>query len=286
MLPAEDQRVRQLIAEANRAQAAGRTFDADGLLRQAETTGPQHPLVLVEQAKRKLAAGDFAGGEALCRRAIDADPGLAAGWLNLATALRGGGGRMDEELEALDRALALEPTNMRALLQSAALYERRADSRTAAATYRKALMLIPAGAQIPPEMRLLVDHARRVVDANTAALEGFLDEHLTSVRAQFAGEDARRFDKSLATFLGRRRVYRPQPTLLYVPELPAIEFYDRADFPWLDEIEAATDAIRNELMGVLADGQEVLEPYIALSATPDQKWRKLNHSRSWGVFYL
>ncbi|MBS0362144.1 MAG: aspartyl/asparaginyl beta-hydroxylase domain-containing protein [Proteobacteria bacterium] len=285
MSQAEDQRVRQLVAAANQAMATGRTFDAEGLLRQAETAAPTHPLVLNEQAKRRLVAGDFAAGEALSRQALAADPGLAGAWLNLATALRGLA-RQDEELEALNQALALEPTNMRALLQSAALYEARQDSRTAAATYRKALMLIPPGVQIPAEMRSIVDHARRVVDANTQALESFLEAHLEAARGEFAGESMRRFDRSLETFLGRRRVYRPQPTFLYVPELPAIEFYDRGDFPWLDEIEAATDDIRQELVDVLADGQQALEPYIALSANPDEKWRKLNNSKSWGVFYL
>ncbi|HEY3948550.1 aspartyl/asparaginyl beta-hydroxylase domain-containing protein [Phenylobacterium sp.] len=281
----EDQRVRQLIAAAGQAMAAGRTFDADGLLRQAENLAPEHPLVLNERAMRRLSAGDFAAAEGLTRQALAANPELAAAWLNLATALRGLK-RQDEELDALNRALALEPTNMRALLQSAGLYEARQDSRTAAATYRKVLMLIPPGVQIPMEMRSIVDHARRVVDANTQALESFLEGHLKATRAQFAGESAARFDKSLSTFLGRRRVFRPQPTFLYVPELPAIEFYDRADFPWLDEIEAASDDIRRELVEVLADGQAVLEPYIALSATPDEKWRKLNNSKSWGVFYL
>lgn len=285
MAEATDQQVRQLIAAANQAMATGRTFDAEGLLRQAEAAAPQHPLVLVELAKRKLVAGDFAAGEALARQAIAADPDLAGAWLNLATALRGLK-RPDEELDALNRTLALEPTNMRALLQSAALYETRDDRRTAAATYRKALSLVPPGAQIPLEMRTILDHARRVVDANTAALESFLADHLQAVRDQHPDASARRFDKSLATFLGKRRVYRPQPTFLYVPELPAFEFYERADFPWLDDIEAATDDIRQELVGVLADGQEVLEPYVALSSTPDEKWRKLNNSRSWGVFYL
>ena len=285
MSPAEDDRVRQLVAAANQAMAVGRTFDADGLLRQAETLAPEHPLVLVEQAKKKIATSDFIAGEALTRRAAAADPQLAPAWLNLATALRGQA-RTGEELEALNRALALEPTNMRALLHAAGLQERLGDQRAAAATYRKALSLVPPGVQIPLEMRAIFDQARRVVDANTAALEGFLEDHLSAVRARFGGEDSRRFDKSLATFLQKRRVYRPQPTFLYVPELPAIEFYERADFPWLDEIEAATDDIRQELVDVLADGQPVLEPYIALSATPDEKWRKLNHSRSWGVFYL
>ena len=71
-----------------------------------------------------------------------------------------------------------------------------------------------------------------------------------------------------------------------MPELPAIEFFPREDFPWLDGIEAAADDIRDELIGVLADGNQVLEPYIALQATPDEKWRALNNSRSWGVYYL
>jgi len=34
-------------------------------------------------------------------------------------------------------------------------------------------------------------------------------------------------------------IYRPKPTFMYFPHLPEIEFYERADFPWLDSIEAA-----------------------------------------------
>ena len=72
---------------------------------------------------------------------------------------------------------------------------------------------------------------------------------------------------------------------MYFPYLPAIEFYERADFPWLDSIEAATDDIRAELVNVLADGPDAtLEPYVTLSATaPLDQWRELNHSRRWGL---
>jgi aspartyl/asparaginyl beta-hydroxylase (cupin superfamily) len=38
-------------------------------------------------------------------------------------------------------------------------------------------------------------------------------------------------------------------------------------------------------MGVLADGPQVLEPYMAEKA-PQARWRELNNSRRWGVFYL
>jgi aspartate beta-hydroxylase len=285
VITSEDQRIRELIGGAAQAAAAGRPYDAERLVRQAENAAPGHPLVLNEIGKRRLLAGDAAGGLAVLEEALRADPENPAFLLNLATAFRNLD-RRDEELTALNRVLAAEPTNMRALLQAAALHEQRQDDRAAAATYRKALMLIPPGTQIPADMRPIFDHARSVVDANARALESFLETHLQTARARLAGEPMGRFDKSLATFLQKRRVYRPQPTFLYVPELPAIEFFPRQDFPWLDEIEAAADDIREELISVLADGSQVLEPYIALPATPDEKWRALNHSRSWGVFYL
>lgn len=285
MLMTDDRQIRQLIDAATQASASGRPYDAERMLRQAETQAPNHPLVLNEIGKRKLLAGDPAGALLLLERAVRDDPAHGEVWLNLATAQRDLG-RHDEEAASLDRALMLEPTNLRAVLQVAASHERRGETRTAAATYRKVLQMIRPGMPVSLALRSLLDNARAVVEANNTALEGFLEDHLQGVRKRHAGASTRRFDKSLDTFLQKRRVYRPQPTFIYVPELPAIEFYERADFPWLDSIEAASDDIRGELANVLADGPATLEPYIALEATPDEKWRALNNSRSWGVFYL
>jgi aspartate beta-hydroxylase len=285
MLSSEDKDVRKLMDAASQAMSSGRHYDAERLVRQAETQFPNHPLVLNEMGKRKLLAGDSAGALGVLEQALKARPAEAALWLNYATALRELG-RLDEEQAAITKALLLEPTNMRALLHSAALQERRGDVRTSAATYRKALSLIPPGLQIPLDMRPLLDKAKAAVEANNRALEAFLADHLEALRARHADQSLRRFDKSLATLLQKRRVYRPQPTFLYLPELPAIEFYERGDFPWLDSIEAATDDIREELIAVLAQGHEQLEPYIARQETPDARWRALNNSRDWGVFYL
>ena len=280
-----DQRIRQLVDTAAQALAAGRLQESERLLREAEALAPEHPLVLNEVGKRKLIGGDPAGALKTLEAAVGGAPENPAAWLNLATALRDLG-RGDEELAALKNALTLEPTNMRALLQAGAAQEALGDSRAAAATYRKALQMLPRNAQTPLHMHPVLDNAKRVIEANAAALETFLDAHLETARARHAGESLTRFDKSFATFLQKRRVYRPQPTFIYVPELPAIEFFPREDFPWLEAIEAAADDIRAELIEVLADGPSVLEPYIARQATPDEKWRALNNSRSWGVFYL
>jgi aspartate beta-hydroxylase len=285
MAQADDLRIRQLMGAASQALAGGRVQVAERLIRQAEPAAPDHPLVLNEVGKRKILAGDPAGALAVLEQALENEPDHPALLLNLASALRPLG-RLDEELAALNKVLLLEPTNMRALLQAAGLHDLRDEPRAAAAIYRKALQMIPPNVPLPPEMRPIIERARAAVEANDRQLEAFLDGQLSEARARHAGEPLGRFDKSLATFLRKRRVYRPQPTFIYVPELPSIEFFDRDEFPWLDSIEAATDDFRAELINVLADGPSTLEPYVSTQAVPDEKWRALNNSRRWGVFFL
>jgi aspartate beta-hydroxylase len=285
MPEADDRRIRQLVSLAAQSLAEGRAQEAGQMVRQAEAEAPRHPLVLNEIGKRRLSAGDPAGAFHVLDQATKAAPEEPGLWLNLAAALRGLG-RADEELAALDRALTFEPTNLRALLQVASLHELRGDGRTAAASYRKALQVIPPDGRLPPEMRPVLDHAKAVVNADGAALDAFIEARIADLRARHADQSLSRFDKSLATLLRKRRVYRPQPTFIYVPELPAIEFYPREDFPWLDTIEAAADDIRAELIEVLREGPQSLEPYVSTDVTPDEKWRALNKSRSWGVFFL
>jgi aspartyl/asparaginyl beta-hydroxylase (cupin superfamily) len=282
----DDERIRHLVESAAYAFANGRAHDGDRLLRQAETEAPEHPLVLNEVARRRLLAGDAAGAREVLDQAVKTDPANPALWLHLAAALRSLG-RADEERFALDKVLEIEPNHVRGLLQAASLYEIQGDPRTAAATYRRALKLIPPGLDIPAEMRPVLEHATQAVEANNHALEAFLEDRLKDLRVRYSGEPLGRFDRSLATLLQKRRVYRPQPTFMYVPQLPAIEFYEHGDFPWLESIEAASDEIRAELRGVLADGPTALDPYISVGqGTPDGGWRELNNSRRWGVFYL
>jgi len=178
---------------------------------------------------------------------------------------------------------ALPASGFRSLLQAGCQFEADGQSRTAAAVYRTALQAIPQF--LPPSAKPVLDHVKAAVDANDRALETFLDDRLGDLRRRHHNAPLDRFDRCRDTLLRKRRVYRPAPSFLYFPNLPAYEFYDRAEFPWLDALEAATDDIREELIGVLSDGPSVLEPYMA-ERTPQARWRELNNSRRWGVFYL
>ena len=147
--------------------------------------------------------------------------------------------------------------------------------------------MIPPGLDPPPALRQILLHARAAVEANTLELETFLAERLQDLRARYSNEPLGRFDRCLSIMLQKQGIFRPKPSFMYFPNLPAIEFFDRREFPWLDAIEAATDDIRAELVNVLADGPAVLDPYMNIPAgSPLGQWGELNHSRRWGTYYL
>jgi len=107
------------------------------------------------------------------------------------------------------------------------------------------------------------------------------------VKADCSEAGRRRFDESVGILSGRARVYTQEPLLLHYPRLPAIPFYERSLFPWLPELEAATQTIRAELEGALASAKDDFAPYIAYPKdAPVNQWGELNHSRRWSSFFL
>jgi aspartate beta-hydroxylase len=281
----DDQRIAQLIDASRRALAQGRADEAANLVRQAELESPQHPLVLNELGQRMLLSGNLVRARELFEQAAKSDSSNPSIWINLAAALRGLG-RRDEEMLALHRVLALEPNNLRAMLQKGSLQELQGNARTAAVTYRMALQSIAPTTPVPAWMHEPLRHAARFVEANNRALESFLEERLTSLRCEYAQVPLRRFDRCLEILLQKKRIYQQQPSFLYFPQLPAIEFHDRANFPWLDAIEAATDDIRAELIDVLVEQNAGIEPYVSTRGSIEERWRELHQSRRWSVYYF
>jgi aspartyl/asparaginyl beta-hydroxylase (cupin superfamily) len=282
----DDRRIAFLVESIAQALANGRAQEAATLLRQAQAEAPNHPLVVSETARELLAAGNPARACELLRDSLKDHPSSPSMWLNLAVALRRLN-RPDEERAALDRVLTLRPLDLRALLQKAALQEQMGETRAAAQSFRDALRAVPPGIELPAPMRPLLRHAEQAIAANNRALEEFLDVRLHDLRTRHADHALDRFEQCVATLLQKERIYRSQPTFLYYPRLPAIEFHDRNDFPWLDALEAATDDIRHEAQGLLADRSTEPEPYISHPAgNPFDPWKDLNQSRRWGVYYL
>jgi aspartate beta-hydroxylase len=242
---------------------------------------------LHERARRLLLGGDAPGACALLQQLVAAAPQQLQYWLSLAAALRTLG-RREEELQALERALGIDPTHLVVLLQKGALLDLMNKPRSAAAVYSHALHTLTAGTPLPPAVEAHVRHAEKRVRENSAALAELIETRLGTLRqAESPGGAYLRFDRCLDRVLGRRRVHTPEPTFMLFPYLSNYEFFEREGFPWLAQLEAASDSIREELLGVLSADQAGVEPYITFNeGLPINKWRELNHSRRWGAYFL
>lgn len=233
-----------------------------------------------------LQRGDRIGALALVIEAERAAPGDIGLKLQRAMVNRASGD-LPGALAALDEALSLDPYDYVALLSKGAVLERLGGERAAAAVYRNALAIAPPDEEIPPPLRSPTERARQAVANTSAALEAHLRARTDAVKADCSDAARRRFDESVGIFAGRAKPYAQQPLLLHYPRLPAIPFYDRALFPWLPDLEAATDTIRGELEVALEAAKEDFAPYIAYPKdAPVNQWGELNHSRRWSSFFL
>jgi aspartate beta-hydroxylase len=284
--PADDTKVVALVRAAEQARAAGQRSEAMKSLSEAQAMAPDHPLVLNAAGAQALLDGDYARARELLERAVAREPNHPSFWLNLASALRGLNARA-EEMTALDRVLTIDPRHLLALLQKGSLLELAGQPRAAASVYRAALASVPRGSAINPQLREAFQRAMKAIAEDSAALDARLGERLAEARARWHGEPQGRVDRAVDLLLGKKRLYVAQPIQAYFPFLPAVEFHDRALFPWFEPLERASEEIRSELLGVMHDDRGALEPYINYAAhLPLDQWHELNQSRRWSAFFL
>lgn len=283
---ATESQIRALIEAVDRADLAGDRREADRMMAQARAMAPDHPGVLNVAGMRTLIGGDARTARPLLERATAVDPGSPALWVNLALVhreLRDDGA----ERAAIDKALVADPRYFPALLHKARLLERQGKAKQAAYLYHAFLSCVPAGVPHPPAIQSAIAHANKAVDENSRALEAFVASRIAEARARHAGARLDRFDACLEALAGKRVTYSPQPTFMLFPRLPAIEFLDRADFPWLDPFEAATGEIRDEARHAFRESADEFVPYITKPpGAPVDQWRELNDSKRWSTYFL
>lgn len=239
-----------LMAAVDRAIQAGNNAEADQAIAQARALAPDHPGVLNVAGMRALALGDASTARSLLERAAGIDPAPLL-WVNIALAHRELGDPAGER-DALEKALQMDPRYFPALLHKGRLFEREGKLKAAAYMYYAFLRCLPSGVPPTAPVQEAIVHAQRVLGENNRALEAFLAPRVEAARARHRGESLERFDACLQTLLGKRRLYRPEPTFMLFPRLPAIEFIERAHYPWLDGFEAASGEIRAEALAALA----------------------------------
>ena len=246
----------------------------------------ENPAGLNQAAMQALGAGDFATAQALLQRLVAADPSSIPGWLNLAAVRR----RLNDvngAFDALREVMRREPRNFPALLMSATLMEREGSMKAAAAAYGAALSNAPPDHYLDRPTQQAVAHGREVHGRHVRELQDFIRSRIGDTQSQCAPVERRRLDSFIDMTLRVRKRYQQEPLEYFYPGLPAIEFYEREEFPWLADLEAATVPMQQELATILREDQAGFAPYIHYDDhMPLDQWRELNHSPRWSAFHF
>jgi len=231
-----------------------------------------------------LLRGDATAALEHFRRVTASGRAGAEAWMGQADAcraLKDDGGA----IAAVDRALAVDPRNFRALIAKADSYAAAGNARAASSYYAAGLRNAPTAPQRDPRLASELRRAQQMCEHYAHEYESFLHAKLAA-----AGFDSRRsssrFAQSVDLMTGRKKLFLQQPSKYYFPELPQIQFYERSAFPWLDEVERHTDDIVAELEAIMTD-EAAFQPYVErVVDRPRPEDDRLTNSRDWTALYL
>jgi aspartyl/asparaginyl beta-hydroxylase (cupin superfamily) len=239
---------------------------------------------LKDRADRALRNADPRTAQELFLLAVDQAPARLDLWMGLAASRRALGD-LGGAVLAVEGALAQEPRFFPALLMKGSLLEALGESRAAAAAYGIAAQLAPSAASMAEPTRRALAHAIEVHERHSRDLAA-------SLKAAAGLQDlepaaSRRANAFVEALAGRRRIYHQEPVQFHYPGMAAIEFYDRGAFPWLEDLESRTAAIREELLAVWTEGSPGLTPYVNYApGAPLDQWAELNSSLRWSAYHL
>jgi aspartyl/asparaginyl beta-hydroxylase (cupin superfamily) len=279
------EKLQRLLGAAVAARQKGNRTEEARLLDDAVRLAPDDPRALNARGMAALGSGDAAMARRQFAAAAELDPNSAALWLNVAAAERALGNDEGEKT-SLDRALSADRLNFMALLRLAELHQRRSESKEAAVAWQAVVQMAAKVPDPPPLVQealgrgqsFLLDHGQ----TTGAAVEAELGPRLAAL-----GPGARRVRACIDHSLGRRRIYQNHCAGLYVPFLPADEFFERESFPWMGELEARTAAIRDEALKLLEHGGDAIRPYVRQEAgMPTNKWSGLDGNLAWSACFL
>jgi len=246
------------------------------------------------QAFRQRRYREAAAGYERC---VVLSPASPAFHFNLGTA-RELSGDLPGAIAAYLDAFRLNPKDGRLALFAGAALE-AAGRREAAAT------LFSLGDDVDPAVRRARDRADfdPEIRRRSAVADRVIREHFTRLHA--AAMDT--LERSAATDAGvaarpelsrvrgaiwvqthdqpfEYRTPRQQPSLFYMPDLPAQPITPREQFPWAAAVEASTADVRGEYLAAVDAGAQHA-PYVDAS-TRSPIWRELRGNKDWSSLHL
>ena len=234
------------------------------------------------QADRAAGEGRFTESARLLEHVTSAEPTRTVPWTKLA-AMRRAAGDFVGALQAIDRALALNPLDFSILLARAFVLERIDPPRSGEA-FCEALAQLPPDDCAPGTLASPIAHARTQCDVYRSTVEERLAASIGGNASLMEQTRIARFASNTAR---RTKTWHQEPTHFQFPGLPEMEFHDPAAFAGLAALAAIVDVVRDEFEALIAAESSALIPYIQYSArVPLRQWERLNHNPDWSALHL
>jgi hypothetical protein len=231
---------------------------------------------IIAEARFALQRRDGATAKKLLRELSQID----MPWLLLAQACNLDGDAAGEEA-ALQKQLEAEPRSLPALILTGELKARTGDDRAANSFFQAALNQASAIPDVPPALHPMLTRAQDFIAKTQTRFEAHLLDQLNKSGLGSKG----RVGTAIDLLLGKKRLYLQEPSSFYFPGLPQRQFYERDEFDWLAEVEAAVPAMRDELLAVLANGKD-FAPYVEANSDRPRAANPLLDDTSWGAYYF
>jgi Aspartyl/Asparaginyl beta-hydroxylase len=231
---------------------------------------------IIAEARFALQRRD--GAEA--KRVLGELPDDQMPWLLLAQSCNIAGDTAGEQT-ALQRQLEAEPRHLPALILTGELKARTGDDRAANSFFQAALNQASVMDDVPAALHPMLSRAQDFIAQTQKRFESHLLEQLGKSGLTNEG----RVGTAIDMLLGKKQLYLQEPSSFYFPGLPQRQYYEREEFKWLADVEAAVPAMRDELMAILSDGKD-FAPYVEANNDRPRAANPLINDASWGAFYF
>ena len=164
---------------------------------------------LAQEAVSALQAGDSQKAREIFERVVATGDADTASWLGLAFACAQLGDNA-ATLDAVDKALALKPDNLRAIIFKADHLEKNSEPDEALKFYQHALRLGAKSAHLPDDVMQGLQRAQQACARKDEEYRSFLVEKMKAGGFE-SGPDSRRFQESLDIIFGSKEVFYQEP---------------------------------------------------------------------------
>jgi aspartyl/asparaginyl beta-hydroxylase (cupin superfamily) len=238
---------------------------------------------ILQEGITALRAGKAQVARTLLERLTEPGNDIDPPWLLIAHACRLMGDDVAEE-QALQTLLALDKRHLAALLLMGELKDRQGDDRAATAFYKAALNMVSVGARISDDLRPKLKQAEDFLAGAHGRFESYLLNKLSETGLQ-GNETPIPVRNALDLLMGRKEIFYQKPSMFYYPGMPQREFYEREEFPWIADMEAAIPDMQDELNQVLSE-TSLFDPYVKSHPDRPRPNNPLLDNANWGALYF